>query len=201
MATRLGRPRQVEDDAIFMAMGAVFLRVGWPRLSLALVARELGITPAALRQRFGSKHDLLVAFYAWGTARLRDGLFASDGESHSPLETLRALIGGATAPFATPEQMVNALSGFTEVATEPDLRPMAQERFALTRTRLESVLQAAIASGELAPVDPGMLAQQLQSVLMGACLVWSISGDGELEHHVQQVVDAALSPYICEPRS
>jgi AcrR family transcriptional regulator len=39
-------------------MANVLLRVGWAHLTLTLVARELRVTPAALRQRFGAKHGL-----------------------------------------------------------------------------------------------------------------------------------------------
>jgi hypothetical protein len=63
-----------------------------------------------------------------------------------------AMIRSSIEPFSTPEQMVNAISAFTEVATEADLRPMAQERFALTLSGLEALLGQAIARGELAGI-------------------------------------------------
>ena len=54
-----GRPRTHSDDALldatFRAVGAV----GPARLTLADVAREAGVAPATLVQRFGSKRALL----------------------------------------------------------------------------------------------------------------------------------------------
>jgi AcrR family transcriptional regulator len=197
-AGKLGRPRQVEDDAVFAAMGNVLLRVGWARLTLILVARELSITPAALRQRFGAKHDLLVAFYAWGTARLEASLAdpAAADRGGSPLEALRAMVSNSIAGLSTPQQMVNAMSAFTEVATEADLRPMAQERFALTLGGLETALDQAIARGELAGIQAATLAHQLQISLAGASLVWSITGQGALGAELLAVADLVLAPYL-----
>lgn len=198
-AVKLGRPRRVEDDAVFVAMIDVLLRVGWPRVTLALIAREVGVTPAALRQRFGGKHELLVAFYAWGTELVRANLAAADGPE-PPLAALRAMVRAAVEPFSTPAQMVNAMSAFTEVATEPDLRELAAERVTLTLNKLESVLRRAIACGELASADAAQLAQQLHACMIGECLAWSLSGQGSLYEQVQAMVDQVLAPYMREPR-
>jgi AcrR family transcriptional regulator len=193
---KLGRPRQVEDDAIFNAMTRVLLRAGWPRLTLSLVAREVGLTPAALRQRFGGKHDLLVAFYAWGTEQARGTLAAAVGP-YPPLDALRGIVRTVVAPFSTPEQMVNAMSAFTEVATDAELRAMAQERTALTLDWLVSIVQRAIDCGQLRGVQADSLARQLHIGMIGACLTWSIMGHGVLHEEVLGADDAALAPYLC----
>src|SRR5260370_37915291 len=54
------RPRQISDEAILM----VTMRVMQPRspvdLTLADVAKEAGVVPATLIQRFGTKRSLLL---------------------------------------------------------------------------------------------------------------------------------------------
>lgn len=178
-------------------MAAVLLRVGWARLSLALVAREIGITPAALRQRFGGKHELLVAFYAWGTAQLRERVAAPQTlpADWSPLEVLYASIRGSVESIATAQQLVNALSAFSEVAGEPDLRGLAQERVHLAITSFELLLAHAVERGELLGIEPRHMAVQLHGGVIGACLVWAITAQGPLAVHVQSAVDALLAPY------
>ena len=200
-AVKLGRPRRVEDDTLFVAMIDVLLRVGWPRVTLALIAREVGVTPAALRQRFGGKHELLVAFYAWGTELVRANMAAAEDQQTPPLAALRAIVRVAVEPFSTPAQMVNAMSAFTEVATEPDLRELAAERISLTLNKLESLLRRAILCGDLANVDAAQLARQLHACLIGACLAWSLSGQGALYEQVQAMVDQVLAPYVREPHA
>jgi AcrR family transcriptional regulator len=188
----------VEDDAVFAAMSSVLLRVGWARLTLARVAREVGVTPAALHQRFGTKHDLLVAFYAWGTERLRatSARPPDPGRARPLLKVVGALVRGSVESITMPEQMVNAMSTSTDVATEPDLRPLAQERFALARRGMEAVLDEAVARGELAGIDAPRLAHQLHVSLVGASLVWSITGPQPLTDELLDVANLVLAPYL-----
>jgi hypothetical protein len=93
---------------------------------------------------------------------------------------IRTLVRRSVESIATPEQMVNAMSTFTDVATEPDLRPLAQERFALARRGMEAALDEAIARGDLAGIDAPRLAHQLHVSLVGASLVWSVTGQQSL---------------------
>src|SRR5262245_18011029 len=135
---RLGRPRQVEDDAVFTAMARVLNRVGWPRLSLALVAQEVHVTSGALRQRFGSKHGLLVAFNAWVLTALpaQAEAAAAEGGAGSPLERLRRLFFGWVGPYASREQLANALTAITEAARDPVLRRQVEARLDLVHQRI-----------------------------------------------------------------
>jgi AcrR family transcriptional regulator len=199
-APRLGRPRRVEDDTVFAAMAEVLLRVGWSRLSLNLVAAEVGVTPAALRQRFGSKRDLLVAFHAWSTRVVRDAEPTAPSAGESPLDTLRAMIRGSVASTRTPERMLNAMSVFTMVGTDPELRRLTRQRFEAAVDRTASLLDEAIRRGEIAGADAEPLARQLQNCLLGAALSWSVSGwvrarrpaGDELVATAEQV----LAPYL-----
>lgn len=199
-APKLGRPRQVEDDAVFAAMAEVLLRVGWSRLSLNLVAGDVGVTPAALRQRFGSKRDLLVAFHAWGTRFVRDAEPRSLGPDESPLDVLRAMVRDSVASTRTPERMLNAMSVFTMVGTDPELRRLTRQRFDTAVKRTADLLEEAIRRGEVAGVDAASLARQLQNCLLGAALTWSVSGNvkgrrpagDELVAAAEQV----LTPYL-----
>ena len=56
-----GRPRGMEDAAILRAAAEVIGRTGPARFTLAAVASEIGLVPATLVQRFGSKRGLLLA--------------------------------------------------------------------------------------------------------------------------------------------
>ena len=197
---KLGRPRQVEDDAVFAAMAEVLLRVGWGHLSLNEVAREVGVTPAALRQRFGGKRDLLVAFHAWGTRVVRDAAPRSPGPHESPLDVLRAMIRDSVASTRTPARMLNAMSVFTVVGADPELRRLTRQRFDTAVDRSASLLDEAIRRGEIAGVEAEPLARQLQNCLLGAALTWSVSGSVKGRRPVgDELVAAAeqvLAPYL-----
>lgn len=200
-APKLGRPRQVEDDTVFAAMAEVLLRVGWSHLSLNKVASEVGVTPAALRQRFGCKRDLLVAFHAWGTRMVRAAEPRSAGTDESPLDVLRAMIRESVASTRTPARMLNAMSVFTVVGTDPELRRLTRQRFDTAVDRSASLLDEAIRRGQIAGVEAEPLARHLQNCLLGAALTWSVSGNMKGRRPVgDELVAAAeqvLAPYIC----
>lgn len=197
---KLGRPRQVEDDAVFAAMAEVLLRTGWSQLSLNQVASEVGVTPAALRQRFGGKRDLLVAFHAWGTRIVRDAQPRSPGPDESPLDVLRAMIRGSVASTRTPARILNAMSVFTVVGTDPELRRLTRQRFDIAVDRTASLLAEALRRGEIGGVEPEPLARQLQNCLLGAALTWSVSANVKRRRPVgDELVAAAeqvLAPYL-----
>ena len=116
------RPRTVDDREIIAGAARVIRRVGPARLTLASVAEEVGLSPAALIQRFGSKRGLLLAITESGSedpgpwiARLR--------ERHpSPLAALREFLLGFTRMASTPDEMANHLAFFQMDLTDPDLR-------------------------------------------------------------------------------
>src|SRR5215475_9967006 len=54
------RPRKASDDDVFAAAYRVMQRVGPADFTLDAIAREAGVTAAALVQRFGSKKKLQV---------------------------------------------------------------------------------------------------------------------------------------------
>src|SRR5688500_6504416 len=56
----MARPRTVSDDEILMATIRAMSRLGPVKLTLADVAQEAKLSPAALVKRFGSKRALLL---------------------------------------------------------------------------------------------------------------------------------------------
>src|SRR5256884_9252698 len=55
------RPREPSDEEIVAAAARAMQRYGPTQLTLAHVAREAGVVPATLIQRFGTKRGLLLA--------------------------------------------------------------------------------------------------------------------------------------------
>src|SRR5215471_15001843 len=84
------RPRTASDAEILQATGRAIARLGPARLTLAAVAQEVGLAPATLVQRFGSKRGLLLALAAEAVAGV-EVCFAGVRKAHpSPLDALLA---------------------------------------------------------------------------------------------------------------
>src|SRR4051794_28440986 len=86
----MGRPREIDDTRIFQATFRVLVRDGYARLSLAAVAAEARVSAPLLVKRYGSRRDLLLAFFAWSN-QVSEEQFGVVHEQHaSPLDTLLA---------------------------------------------------------------------------------------------------------------
>lgn len=197
MNPKLGRPRQVEDEAVFAAMATVLLRTGWAHMTVQRIAAEVGVTPAALRQRFGAKYELFAAFYAWHTDRLKEAAAAGPAEDDDGpvVETLVAQARASVAGIETPEQMRNAMSPFTEIALTPEMRRMAGERFEAATARAAALLERARDRGEITGADPADLARRLRDAQMGASLAWAITGGRPIADELAETVERLLAPY------
>ncbi|MDD9980946.1 MAG: TetR/AcrR family transcriptional regulator [Gammaproteobacteria bacterium] len=190
------RPRTVHDREILAAAARVIGRVGPARLTLALVADEVGLAPATLIQRFGSKRGLLLAIAESGRedpgpwlARLR--------ERHpSPLAALREFLIGFTRMASTPDEMANHLAFFQMDLTDPDLRRVTQAVFAVNERAVTGLLRDAVAAGELRRVDPEALAPVLLTVAQGSLLSWAVHRKGSARAWARRHVETALQPYL-----
>ena len=190
------RPRTVDDREILAAAGRVIGRVGPARLTLALVADEVGLAPATLIQRFGSKRGLLLAIAESGredpgpwVARLR--------ERHtSPLAALREFLLGFARMASTPDEMANHLAFFQMDLTDPDLRRLTLAVLAANERALTGLLRDAVAAGELRHLDPEALAPVLLTVAQGSLLSWAVHRKGSARAWARRHVETALRPYL-----
>jgi AcrR family transcriptional regulator len=190
------RPRTVDDDVILLAAARVLGRVGPMRLTLAHVAREVGLAPATLIQRFGSKRKLLLRL-----ARSRAGAAEAQASrlraaSGTPLGRVRAYLAGFAALADSPRVMANHLA-----ALQLDLTDAAFHRSTLALFRehervLSGLLDEALAAGELAAGDGAALARTLVTVANGSLLLWGIHREGPAADWLAVDVDRVLAPYV-----
>lgn len=191
-----GRPRGVDDAAILRATTEVVGRVGPGGLTLAAVAREVGVVPGTLVQRFGSKRGLLLAL-AEQSAKDADGLPERVRRGHaSALAALTALMAESMAPMSTPERFANHLAFLCVDLTDPQFYEQAQAVHQAQRRAIETLLAEALARGELrAGTNVAALAASVQAVTAGAGLTWALDRRGTLEGRLRDELDAALAPY------
>src|SRR6202522_1461416 len=90
------RPRETSDAEILAAAARVMQRRSPVELTLADVAKEAGVHPATIIQRFGTKRDLLLANCKAWTADVAGQFAAARAKHGSPLETLIELFVGVS---------------------------------------------------------------------------------------------------------
>ncbi len=190
------RPRSVTDGDLLMAAAQAVQRVGPSRLTLADVAKEAGVSPATLLQRFGSKRGLLLALASQGppavveeTARLR--------RAHaSPLAALLAFADCMAGMAPTPEELANHLAFLVMDLTDPDFHRHALAQAEAFQAELQEIVADAIRAGELVKCDAAPLARLMQETLHGALVTWAIYRRGPAQQWVRREMDALLAPYL-----
>jgi AcrR family transcriptional regulator len=189
------RPRETTDDAILAATHRAMSRFGPARLTLAHVAAEVGVAPATLVQRFGSKRGLLLAL-ARQAAAITGGEYAAIRAAHpSPLAALFAVADCMAGMAPTPEALANNLAYLQIDLTDPDFHRIALEQARAARGELRTMLDAAVKAGELAPCDTGRLARAVGVTLGGGLLAWAIEREGTAADWLRYDLETLLGPY------
>ena len=190
------RPRTVDDEAILVAATRVIGRVGPVKLTLALVAAEVGLSAAALIKRFGSKRRLLLAIAESGGNDPGPWIKRLRQRHGSPCAVLRQFLLGFASMASTPDEMAHHLAFLQMDLTDPDLRALARAVFVSNEVTVEGLLREAIDAGEVEGVDPAALAPVLLTVAQGALLTWAVYQKGGARAWVRRHIDIALRPYL-----
>ncbi|MAG55587.1 MAG: TetR family transcriptional regulator [Planctomycetes bacterium] len=195
----MARPRTVEDAEIVAAAGRVIGRVGPAKLTLALVVREVGLAPATLIQRFGSKRGLLLALGKSGGEDDGGAFMEKLRRKHgSPLAVLRAFLLGFAEMAKTPHEMANHLAAFQMDLADPELREVTRKILEQNETSVARLLREALDAGEIQNCAPDLLAPVLLTVAQGSLLSWSVFRKGTARRWVKRHLDTTLAPYLRE---
>ncbi|MGW3660044.1 TetR/AcrR family transcriptional regulator [Streptomyces sp. NPDC005151] len=195
-----GRPRGIDDVVILQAAVEVMGRSGPSKLTLAQVAKEVGLVPGTLVQRFGSKRGLLLAL-AEHTAKDTHGLHDRVRAEHgSPLAALEALVVEVWGAVAAPEAFAHHLAFLCEDLEDPQFRDLALASHQAQARVLRSLLEQAVNAGELRPdTDTSLLAETVQATATGTGLMWAVDHESTLELRQRNALAAVLTPHSTRP--
>jgi AcrR family transcriptional regulator len=194
--------QKISDDGVFAAAQRAMTRRGPHELTLADIAREAGVTPGRLVQRFGSKAALLRALserFAGSASAVFDGLRA---RHRTPLATLRAYAVCMADLAATPESLLRNLAYLQCDLADDVLRGHLVENARATRRELESLLEAAMERGELRrDVNVKTLARTVETIVGGSLMTWATYRNGKSADWIARDLDAVLAPWLEHPRA
>ena len=189
------RPRETSDAEILAATARVMERLGPAEITLAAVAKEAGVVPATLIQRFGTKRALLLATVKTAPATVAEQFAAARAKCASPLKALIELFADCSGFASTPEAVANGLAYLQIDLTDPDFHAITLAQFKAIRKETRKLLDAAVAARELIPCDTSELARLIQQINGGSTLDWAVFSQGTLSHWVRQDLEALLRPY------
>lgn len=192
-----GRPRGVDDAVILRATAEVIGQVGPAKLTLAAVAREVGMVPGTLVQRFGSKRGLLLTLAEQSAQDARTLPKRARAEHDSALAALTAMAVDQLAPMVTPEAFANHLAFLCVDLTDPEFHQHALAIHEAQGEAIRTLLAEAVADGELTPdTNVETLTRIVRSVIAGAGLTWALDREGTLPHRLAQQLDDVLAPHL-----
>jgi AcrR family transcriptional regulator len=175
-------------------------RLGPVRVTLADVAREVGLAPATLLQRFGSKRGLLLAV-AEQEAHSVEAFFAGIRAAHrSPLDAMVAAAAGLAHDVDSPESLANLLAFHAIDLGDPQFHCFALDRSRRVLAAYCALIEGAVAAGELAPCSVPRLARSIHAVAGGSLINWSVHRDGALVHWLREDIDTLLAPHRRDAR-
>jgi AcrR family transcriptional regulator len=191
------RPRKVTDQQLFAAARAVMSKVGPRELTLAVIAKEAGVTAAVLVQRFGSKRSLLLALFEEVANGSSEFMAALAKQHASPLAALLAYADCMAGMAASPAALARNLAYLHIDLTDPDFRRHLVKQARATRAALRRLVQAAVHAGELArDVQPAQLARTIEAALSGSMLTWAFYQEGTAARWIRADLNAVLAPYL-----
>jgi AcrR family transcriptional regulator len=189
------RPRLASDADILAGTLRAITRLGPVRLTLAEVAREVGLSAATLVQRFGSKRGLLLAV-AKQAPEGNEALFQMLRDAHpSYVAALLAMADCMALMGSTPAEISNTLAFLQIDLTDPEFHRLALGSSGAIHTGIRALVKDAVAAGELARCNPDRLAHALQAAMNGSLLNWAIHREGTVESWIRRDLKTVLAPY------
>jgi AcrR family transcriptional regulator len=189
------RPRLTPDSDVVAGVARVIERLGPSRFTLSDVSKEVGLAPATLVQRFGSKRGLLLAVARTGASGVREQFAHFRSASRSPLQTIEAVARCMAGMAKTPEALANHLAFLEMDLADRDFHRLALAHSRQFQAELRALLDEAVRSGELRRCPTARLASAVQSMISGSLLGWAILRDGKAEASILANLDTLLRPY------
>jgi AcrR family transcriptional regulator len=189
------RPRETSDAELLAATARVMQRRSPAQLTLAHVAKEAGVVPATLIQRFGTKRNLLLAAVRTAPAAVPPQFAEARKRFRGPLATLIGLMADCTTFASTPKAIANGLAYLQIDLTDPDFHAVTLAQAKAIVAEIRKLLDEALAARELRPCDTSLLARLVHTAYGGSMLNWAIHRKGTVAAWVRRDLETLLAPY------
>lgn len=169
------RPKLHSDDTILARAQQVLVEKGPSNFTLTDVAKAVGISRAALIQRFRDRGTLHLKVMERSTEEVRD--YFAVAPKQTGLGPLWAMLKNLIDGMGAGEGFAGYLLLEWSDVTDPALNALAAERNRLVRREIAIRLPET-------PHDREMAASLIQSVIQGASMQWLIEKHGALNAFV-----------------
>lgn len=179
---------EVRQEQLAQAALKLMTTLGLKGLSVARVARRVGLVPSAVYRHFESKDELLDAVLEMIRKRLDANVVQASQAATDALQVLRRLVMAHV-------RMIRENEGILSVVFSDDVQNGRPERKAQVHSIIQGYLKkvAQIVSrgqrqGHIRPdVDPGTVSMMFLGLIQPAALLWHLSeGEFDVTQHVEK---------------
>lgn len=188
---------EAKRRALLQEAGRVFGQRGFGNTSLDEIAQNLNITKAALYYYFKNKHELLFECYVVSFDLADDALSQALIEGGTPHDQLCSFVRHYT---------LRGLHDLHQTMTLRDLDVLTPEHQEIIRSRrrnlhqrLLAIIQAGVADGTLAPIEPRVLMFAIAGSISWVFRAFKADGDLTAEQVADQMVEILSRGFASRP--
>lgn len=193
------KPAEDRKAEIVEALLALADRIGPDRLTTNDIAREVGVTQAAIFRHFPTKAELWSEAGEVIAARMTEAWQQALASETSPKAQLRALIAAQLRQIETTPALPAILHSRELNVDNADLRDRFRGLLAVYQGHLVATLEGMVAGGSMTrQVRPQDAAALLTSHVQGIAIRWSLGSRGfALQAEGLRLLDVQLALFAC----
>lgn len=193
------KPTEDRKTEIIEALLGLADRIGPDRLTTNDIAREVGVTQAAIFRHFPTKAELWSGAGEVVADRLENAWAEALAAQASPQDRLRALIAAQLRQIETCPALPAILHSRELNVDNADLRDRFRGLLMRYQGHLVASLEGMIADGSMSPhVRPADAAVLLTSLVQGIAIRWSLGSRGfALQDEGLRLLDVQLALFAC----
>lgn len=183
----MAQKKTIDDQSVLEKALSVISRHGPDSFTLADVGKAVGLAPATLLQRFGSKQQLLTLTAKQANIKLKDDLEKLRRKKLPWDQELIHLLSAMPKGFGSRQNIANSLGVLKLDMVDPELHPIARRLFKTLRQRIKELLLEGQAYRQLdASLDVEVITWELDALRHGLVIQWTLSGKGTLQKWMQK---------------
>lgn len=159
------RTQTIPNETILEATIEIVSRHGASRLTFGSLSAHVGLSQAALVQRFGTKQQLLAAVTRHCLQNMEPTFVAARGQYDSPLQAIYASFESLARAVTSVVEFANGQAFFYIALTDSDINALLRQSMLDARNQIRQLLDEAVKKEELIACDTAAL-----SLLMQTCM-------------------------------
>jgi TetR/AcrR family transcriptional regulator, fatty acid metabolism regulator protein len=161
---------------------------GLSRLSIAAVARRVGLVPSGIYRHFKSKDEILLAILDRVEQRLLENVRAAEEETPDPLQRLRSLLMRHIRFIREGRALPRIIFSDDFHRGQAERKTRVQRVFSAYMGRIAEFVCQGQEEGKIRPeLDPATVAMMFLGMIVPAAIVWHVTEGGfDVTRHAER---------------